>query len=295
MCVSQPLPDPSRWDLRIAEEEAGRVFYLADRAPGPSCRWALLADSHVSADPHRYVGAARAERHLSEAVEQIIRADPDGVLINGDLAWEEGLDADYGRIQSILKPLIERFAVVIAPGNHDRREGLLQSFGQFEGTPPLKTLTVVECGPVRLMALDSLYRTDVVPGLLGKAQRTWLDRFWRKSSPRPTALFVHHPLDDEDGSLLDGDRLAALAAGRCDVIFTGHDHAFRRNAAARPPVVAMPAVGLPFTVGEAVGWLLADFSRQGAIIELRAVGDIPEEHPLPLWLPWVERRQARLE
>jgi len=215
----------------VRREEVGRVTRLTARFDAPALRWGLLADPHLSWD-------AAAERHgfspdrlVAESVAQAVEVPLDGALVNGDLAWAEGLRDDYVRVRERFQPLAARFPLAYMLGNHDRREvALAELAGELygEGEAPGNAVTVVEAAPVRLILLDSLFRVDITGGLLGKAQRDWLAETLAESR-KPTVLVVHHPLRDDAGALLDSDRLLALAqaSGRVKAIFSGHDHVFR--------------------------------------------------------------------
>ena len=46
-------------------------------------------------------------------------------------------------------------------------------------------MIAVDAGPVRFLILDSLMLTNETPGLLGKAQRTWLENHLRTPTTDP--------------------------------------------------------------------------------------------------------------
>lgn len=174
-------------------------------------------------------------------------------------------------------------------GNHDRREVALAALAgethEEEDERPPNVVTVVDAAPVRLILLDSLYRVDVTPGLLGKTQRDWLARTLAESS-KPSVIVVHHPLRDSDSALLDAERLLGLVqpSGRVKAIFTGHDHVFRAETLGRLHVVGLPSCGLPFDREIPPGWVEAAFTSAGAELRLRTPGG--EDHTLRLaWRP----------
>ena len=71
----------------------------------------------------------------------------------------------------------------MALGNHDNRKNFLKVFDQTPGEKPAvkdKYITIVEKAPVRLIMLDSLLYTNKVPGLLGKVQRQWLEKYLKE-------------------------------------------------------------------------------------------------------------------
>jgi 3',5'-cyclic AMP phosphodiesterase CpdA len=257
----------------------GLVTWLeapADKSPD-QVRWALLADLHVPADPAKEHLGVYPDRQVREVVPQLVAAHSQAALIAGDLAWDQGLPEDYRRLRQMLEPLREQFAICLMPGNHDNRAAMLREFGRAGLENPEaveKTVTVCEHGPIRWILLDSLYRTDVVPGLLGEAQRQWLQGFLDSADPKPTLLCVHHPLGEQDDRLLDSDRLLRIVqpAPMVKAIFTAHDHVYRLETECGIPVVGLPALGMPFRPVDPTGWLEAELSGRGATLTFHAVG-----------------------
>jgi len=77
--------------------------------------WALLSDPHIhSARDAQIRGACMAD-NLRAVVEDVISLRPDHVLINGDVAFAEGLPADYAAFQDIISPL-HRYAAASHAG-----------------------------------------------------------------------------------------------------------------------------------------------------------------------------------
>ena len=275
------LPESSNWAVRVSRGEHGRVAHLeyAGAPRGPQ-RWALLADLHLAANPDTAYGEARPLDNMLSAVRQIEAAEADGVIVNGDLAWMDGLPPDYDRAAEVLTPLAKRGPMALAPGNHDRRDHLLRRFEPQALSPeePPKAITVIDAAEVRFILLDSLYRTDVVPGLLGQAQREWLTAVLDEGARRPTVLFVHHPLGEDDGALLDGDRLLEIVQPRRQVkaIFTAHDHVWRIERRGRLFVIKLPATAFAFDPAERIGWVEAEICACGARLRFHAGGRVEE-------------------
>ena len=278
------LPESFSASLQTQRGEHGRVARLTI----PGARWALLADTHLSANPNAEYDGQTTLPKVREALDQVAAARVDGVIVNGDLAWMEGLPEDYDQVAETFAPLAETTPVALALGNHDRLDRALRKFhpDAFSLNEPAKLITVIDATEVRLILLDSLYRTDVVPGLLGQAQREWLRAFLDSEDKRPTAIVVHHPLTQDDGALLDGDRLLAILQPRSQVkaVFTAHDHVWRHEQRGRLHIVGLPAAGFSFVPASVpVGWVEADFSSHGVGLRLRA-GGTPEELELE-WRP----------
>jgi Icc protein len=138
-----------------------------------------------------------------------------------------------------------------------------------------------------VVVLDSLLYVDRVAGLLGRAQRAWLEGFLPTIADRPAVLFVHHPPSDEDGDLLDGNRLLALASANRHVkaVFHGHAHVWAVGRRDRP-VVSLPAVGYSFDDVQPVGWVDARFRAGGVSLTLRAVAGNRADDVKETFLEW---------
>lgn len=219
----------------------------------------------------------RPAEHARAAATEILKARPQAALIAGDLAWDEGLPGDYGHVREILEPLAAQMPVCLMLGNHDNRSAFLAEFAPLhaQAEPAIeKSLIIIEHGPIRWILLDSLFRTEIVAGLLGKAQRCWLRRLLETSDQRPTLIVVHHPLDEDDDNLLDSDRLLRLIQPfqQVKAIFTGHNHAYRVDSREGIHIVSLPALGMPFDEREPVGWIEACLTSTGGLFAFHAVG-----------------------
>jgi hypothetical protein len=280
ICVFGPS-SASRWLCRSLIEPAGLVTHLIAQSAeisGPAeVSWALVADPHISADAATARSELYPSRNARAAIAEILESDCQAALIAGDLAWDAGLPADYTHLRAILAPLAAQIPVCLMLGNHDSRSVFLTEFAALgAGTEPAieKSVAIVEHGPIRWILLDSLLRTDIVPGLLGKAQRGWLRAVLEGSDERPTLIVVHHPLDEDDDSLLDGDRLFHVVEPfrQVKAILTAHDHAFRVECRAGIHVISLPALGMPFDEAEPIGWIRASVTSTAGVFEFHAVG-----------------------
>lgn len=265
-----------------------------DRAYGQgdakSTHWALLSDTHIPADAANEHRGFRPVENLSKIAPDVAAYKPDGIVISGDLARLNGQPGDYERLRNLLEPT-SAAPVGFCLGNHDDRKNFLATFSAgAQGTQSVsgKHVAVIERAPVRLVLLDSLMYVNQVPGLLGKAQRAWLDGFLAKDTSTPTLLFVHHTLDDSDGSLLDADRFLQIAARHRNVkaVFYGHSHRYAYDTIEGMHLVNLPAVGYNFNDAEPVGWVKANFTAGGADLELRAIGGNTSAHGKTRSLEW---------
>jgi 3',5'-cyclic-AMP phosphodiesterase len=245
-------------------------------SPSRELHLALLADTHVPGDRQHGHRGMNPWEHLRVAAGPIAAARPDGVVICGDVARLEGREADYRELRALLEPVAAVAPVYITPGNHDDRANLLKVFPERPGRPaPVEghLVTVIDHEALRVVVLDSLLYVNQVAGLLGRAQREWLSGFLPLVADRPVVLFVHHPPTDDDGDLLDGDRLLAILQPHPHVkaLFHGHAHVWSIGRRDRLPIVSLPALGFNFDDAQPVGWVDARFRADGVSLALRAV------------------------
>ncbi len=254
-------------------------------------RLALLSDTHLPADPNdRYRGFFPSQ-NLKSILPQVAAAGPEAVFLNGDAARLTGQRADYEALKTRLAPLGQQVPIFIGLGNHDHRERFFSVFtpppGSAQGVPG-KDVLVVERPDLRFILLDSLFVTNQVAGLLGQAQRQWLQEYLARSDARTTILFVHHTLGESDTDLLDADRLFHLIRPHKKVkaIFYGHSHRYRFDKEGDVHLVNLPAVGYNFADSEPVGWVEAQFTPAGVELTLHALGGNRAQDGQRTTLPW---------
>ena len=209
---------------------------------------AQISDPHISISEGAAAPAGDTAAHLQRAVAHLMAlpARPDVVLVTGDCV-NSAHRAEYARFQELLRPL--PMPVYVVPGNHDDRELMLELFG-LQATRTLAGFVqyVVDTGPVRLVALDTL-----VPGhgqgYLCAERLGWLEERLAEAPSRPTLVFMHHPpfrtglaAYDEIG-LLGADALAMIIARHPQVerIVTGHVHMAMARRFAGTLVMTCPA------------------------------------------------------
>jgi 3',5'-cyclic AMP phosphodiesterase CpdA len=249
------------------------VFRLRRERRGP-LRVTLVADTHIGESPSAtFESGYNPAAHAAAVVRPAMEFDPEAVVFLGDLARVSGEPADYVHWRRLFGPVTAKSPTILLPGNHDRRDNMLMEFAP--GVPPEaeRAVSVLETPTVRMIALDSLYRTDVVPGLLGEAQRGWLLTQLAAPDQRPTVILVHHHLGTDDYALLDADRLLALLKPHRQIkaIVTAHQHVFRCEIVDGVHRVAAPALGMPFKPGERLGWLEACVDEAGASLRFRGL------------------------
>jgi 3',5'-cyclic-AMP phosphodiesterase len=273
-----------RWWLRQAGAMA-TVFSLRGAAyglqgPGGSGaqqtrRWAWLSDTHIPEDAANEYRGFRPVDNLEKVTPQVLHAKPSGMLINGDVARLRGLPGDYARLKTMLAPVMQQMPVGMVMGNHDDRVEFAKVFKPTGTLQEIKNklITVIEEPPVRFILLDSLVRPNETPGFLGKAQRTWLSSYLEENRNMPTFIFVHHTLDDEDGALLDADRMLRLLLPHRHVkaVIYGHSHRYQYDRVMDLHLINLPAVGYNFNDAQPVGWVEATLTARGGDLRLHAI------------------------
>jgi Icc protein len=239
-------------------------------------RWVLLADTHIPEDIGDNYRGFYPYQNLQKAIAKILSDLPDGVVIAGDLARLEGKLGDYVNIKKLLTPLSEKRPVYMAIGNHDNRENFLKVFDKIAGVRQSvggKHVVVVNKPPVRMIILDSLFYVNKAPGLLGKAQRQWLENYLRNCDDTPTILCFHHTLGDGDGDLLDVPRLFDLIkpVRKVKAILYGHSHEYGFSEFEGIHLINLPAMGYNFSETEPLGWVEARLTAKGGDFTLHVV------------------------
>ena len=246
-------------------------------ADGKRSVWVvLLLDTHISADFANAYRGFRPVENLQQVVPQVRAAGPDLAIIDGDAARVDGQRDDYRSLQKLLAPLAAELPIYIGLGNHDDRKNFFQVFppaGEERGQVAGKHVALIERAGLRFIVLDSLMYVNKVAGLLGKAQRTWLEKFLATADDKPILLFVHHTLGDGDGDLLDVDRLFRIvdAYPQVKAIFYGHSHRYAFDQHEHIQLINLPAVGYNFSDDQPVGWVDARFTPEGGEFTLRAI------------------------
>lgn len=252
---------------------------------------ALLSDTHIPADKSNEYRGFRPWENLNRIMPDVVGAKPQAALINGDAARLTGEVEDYRELKQILGPLASECPIFIGMGNHDHRENfhqVMQPNTENSAEVANKHVAVIEHPAVRIVQLDSLLYVDKVAGLLGKAQRTWLENFLNEADDRPIVFFVHHTLGDRDGDLLDADRMFQILRPHSQVkaVFYGHSHVYEYGFREGKHLINLPAVGYNFNDAQPVGWVDAMFKRTGVDLTLNAIGGNLKNHGKTTSLKW---------
>ncbi|MEM8954242.1 MAG: metallophosphoesterase [Verrucomicrobiota bacterium] len=306
-CLSMPLhlsrKDRSRRDF-IRSVTGGVLIgtWAASAREGggdegsPEERWALLADTHIDADAGLVVRETCMAETFSEVVGQVVAEAEglglDGVVIDGDCAYNVGLREDYETLVNLLEPLVATgVSIHMTLGNHDDRERfyeVLESGEDDEDSPVAgKHVSVIEGRVARWVLMDSLWKVNEVPGEMGGEQLGWLKSYLEEAGEGPVILVGHHYpevyRDDviggeekiEIAGLMDGPAFMEMVAGFTSVkaYVYGHSHDWGlKTGAAGLHRVNLPPTSYVFKEGRPRGWVLATVGRAGMQLELRELG-----------------------
>jgi 3',5'-cyclic AMP phosphodiesterase CpdA len=254
-------------------------------------KWALLADTHIPADPAGAYRGFKPVENLKAMAPQVAGCGAQAAMICGDIARLEGLRGDYDAVAALLEPVLAKMPVAIGLGNHDNRANFMAALGATQkGGQAVKGRHVlaVETGPVKMVILDSLLQPNLTPGFLGKAQRDWLKQWLAAGDETPVVICVHHTLDDNDGALMDAPRLldAVREVRKVKAIIHGHAHVYSRGDFHGIHLIGLPGAGYNFRDADPVGWVEAVFTRRGAKLTLRALAGNREGDGQTLEFPW---------
>jgi 3',5'-cyclic AMP phosphodiesterase CpdA len=222
---------------------------------------AQISDLHIRPQGALAYGIVETNVYLERAVFALLRLDPrpDCVLVTGDLT-DCGLAEEYALARQLLGRL--PMPVYVIPGNHDRREPCRQAFLGDGYMPQDGALNyVAQCGPVRLVALDSVV-AGAGHGALAAETLAFLEQALAADRSAPTLVMLHHPPFatgirhmDAVRLLEGGDELARIVAShpQAQRLLCGHVHRSIQTLFGGAICQAAPSVAhqVTFDLGEA--------------------------------------------
>ena len=140
----------------------------ASALDGPAPYVALLADTHIDADPAKVVHADKVNMsdHLRAVVDDILAqpTPPAAVAVVGDLALKNGKPGDYAQFLKLVAPLRDRgLPVHLTLGNHDDRGPLREALkAEADDAVEGRFVTAVDAAGVRLVLLDSAALLEIL-------------------------------------------------------------------------------------------------------------------------------------
>jgi len=189
-----------------------------------------LTDLHLHKDPKALLAGVATWKTFSAVLKQVRRdqADPDYLVLSGDLAQDETLES-YLMLREALGDWLDRCRII--PGNHDDRGNLRKAFPELfpDGEGPL-TFTL-KAGDWRIIGLDS-HVPGQVKGRIDADQLKWLELQLANDPDARTLVFIHHPPVPINVAWLDeigldeATEFIALieASPQVDVVCAGHVH-----------------------------------------------------------------------
>jgi 3',5'-cyclic AMP phosphodiesterase CpdA len=261
-------------------------------------RVALLADTHISADPNRvYPGTrwpgtpVKEDEHesvnmaacLADAAKSVIALNPRPaqLIVNGDCALSNGKESEYKEFLRLVEPIrAAGITVHVTIGNHDNRENLWKLLPFLKEEQMGVQAGVVELPHANLVLLDSGKR-----GVLGEEQLDWLAKELDQRADKPALIFGHFNPYPNRGvrpikGMRDGPSLLKLLAERKHArgYFYGHTHEWQYDQRDHLHLINQPAVSYYFGKGHAHGWVDMKLSETTAELELQCIDPKHKQH-----------------
>ena len=277
-----------------------RALALADseRAELDQNRVALLADTHISADPNRFYpgtkwpgSPVKESEHewvnmadcLAQAAKSVIALNPRPahLIVNGDCALSKGMEAEYKEFFRLVEPIRAAGVTVhVTIGNHDNRENL------WNLLPFLKKERMgVHAGVIELLHANFVLLDSGRKGVLGDNQLNWLAKQLDERADKPTLVFGHFNPYPNRGvrpnlGMSDGSSLLKLLAERkhARAYVYGHTHEWQYDRRDHLHLINQPAVSYYFGKGHAHGWVDMKLTEMSADLELHCINPKHKQH-----------------
>jgi Icc protein len=181
---------------------------------------AQLSDVHV--------GGSRFRRELLRtAIEEVNAAEPDLVVIAGDLT-DDGYPDQYPEAAEELSA-IDCPRTVRVPGNHDARNVGYLRFEETFGSRDSRLEVEIDGLAVDVVAVDTS-KPDIDEGEVGREHYGWIEEGCREEADLRVFVCHHHLMPvpgtgRERNQVLDaGDVIALLRQLGVDLVLSGHRH-----------------------------------------------------------------------
>ena len=270
--------------------------------------WAFLSDTHIHADP---AFVSRNETNLADNLKRVVaevmaeKESLNGILVDGDCAFNAGLPGDYKLFAEIIAPLMEaNLPIHMTMGNHDDRGPFFDVFsGLKSAKPPVESKHVgfFESSLVNFVFLDSLRFVNKTEGEFGEQQLAWLTKVLDENPDKPTLLIGHHypqvfredviPSDKpiKISGLVDSEPFLELIGTRpqAKAYVYGHSHTWGvKSDEVGFHQINLPPTSYVFDVKRPNGWVKAKISETGMELELSALDKAHPEHAKVQKLAW---------
>ncbi|MEC5126803.1 metallophosphoesterase [Verrucomicrobiales bacterium BCK34] len=256
--------------------------------------YALLADTHIDANPEKDARGTNMAANLKQVVAEILaeKTAPDFVVVNGDCAYNTGLKEDYTTLRNIIQPLLDAgIPIHLTMGNHDDRGPFYTLFPDaVAGSKPLKGkhLAVVETEHANWLFLDTLDIVNKVTGRLGSGQLEWLSKTLDQLGEKPILIMGHHNIQyPKEGSTATVTGLAdtvefmdVLSSNpRVKAYFYGHTHSYAFSKSRSGfHLINQPPVAYLFNESRPNGWIKASVSAENLSLTLNCIKKDHELH-----------------
>lgn len=268
------------------------------RAATSAETWALLSDTHIASDPGQLSRGVNMSQNLEVVVAQVLEESQhlSGVIIDGDVALDDGQRGDYDRVMEILQPLVKAgIPVHFTLGNHDDRENFLGTYPELSDSSPIagKHCGVIETEHANLVLIDTLRFVDKVEGEVGETQLNWISDYLSENSDKPSIIIGHHypqvfrtdviPSEEKIkiSGLIDSDRFLEVlnTHSSAKAYLFGHSHRWEVRADEQQlHRVNLPPTSYVFDEVRPSGWIRATISPAGMKLELRSLDSQHAEH-----------------
>ncbi len=263
-----------------------------------SNRVALLADTHISADPNlvypgtKWPGSPVKESEhesvnmadcLAQAVKSVLALNPRPahLIVNGDCALSNGKEAEYKEFLRLVEPIrVAGITIHVTIGNHDNRENLWKLLPFLKKEQMGVQAGVIELPHANLILLDSGKR-----GTLGEKQLAWLAKQLDERADKPALIFGHYNPYPNRGvrpikGMRDGASLLKLLAERkhAKAYFYGHTHEWQHDQRDHLHLINQPAVSYYFGKGHAHGWVDMKLTKTSADLKLHCINSKHKQH-----------------
>ncbi|MGY8768748.1 MAG: metallophosphoesterase family protein [Pirellulales bacterium] len=270
-------------------------------------RVALLADTHISANPKQfYYGTqwpgtpVKEGEHegvnmadcLATVVKDVLSQNPlpAHAVVNGDCALSNGKAEEYQEFIRLIKPLRQAgITVHVTIGNHDNRQKLWNAIPEFKSEELGRQVGVVELPKTNFVLLDS------DRGTMGEEQFQWLDKTLGTLGDKPVIGFGHyHPYPHHGVRPSRGQRdgaslLPVLKRHKnLKAYCYGHTHNWVVEQKSDIHFINQLPVSYYFAKGLPHGWVDMKLSDTGAEIEMRCVDPEHSQHKEQHSLVWRE-------
>ncbi|MDE0859463.1 MAG: metallophosphoesterase [Akkermansiaceae bacterium] len=260
-------------------------------------RVALLADTHISADPNRvYPGTkwpgspVKESEHesvnmtncLVQTAKSVIALNPRPahLIVNGDCTFGRGSEAEYKQFLKLVEPIrAAGITIHVTIGNHDNRENLWKLIPFLKKEQMGLQADVIELPHANLILLDS------GNGSLGDKQLNWVAKQLDERADKPALIFSHYNPYNNRGvrpikGMRDGPSLLKLLAERkhAKAYFYGHTHEWQHDQRDHLHLINQPAVSYYFGKGLAHGWVDMKLTETLADLELHCINRKHTQH-----------------